>query len=56
MNQSTGDLSLWFKSIDYAVQGLIGVYVDDRLVAGNKNLKKHTEKPENNMNQETNIR
>ena len=38
------DPSFYFKSIDDKIIGLLGVYVDDTLAAGNKEFEKETDK------------
>ena len=46
MKQTDGDLALWFKGVGKALQGLIGVYVDDQLGCGTKEFVKYSEETE----------
>lgn len=42
MTQATGDLSLWFKSVEQALNGMIAVYVGDQLSAGTPAFEEET--------------
>lgn len=42
MIQVTGDVSLWFKSVERGLRGMMAVYVNDQLAAGEKTFENDT--------------